>query len=149
MERTSGAVDSAATSNAYRPEDPHIKTGRKSKKIFQMPTGETTPATDEGLLIHNVREPARTLDIVPDLTTQSLISVGKFADANYFTIFDGEEVNIYDANNTKVTVSRNAILRGYRDHESGLWRIPLVKKVTNNNTDTILVSKQPSEFLPN
>ena len=113
-----------------------------------MLTGGITPATDEGLLLHKVREPARTVDMVPAITTQSLISIGKFADAKYITIFDKEEVNIYDANNTEVTVSRGAILKGYRDHETGLWRIPLVPNVKNTNTDTVLVSKQPIKYLP-
>ena len=72
----SGAADSAATSNAYRSSDPYIWTGGKSNKIFQMPTGAITPATDEGLLLHAVRESARTVDIVPAITAQSLLSMG-------------------------------------------------------------------------
>ena len=96
----SGAADSAATSHAFQPKDPYINTGKKSSKIFQMPNGKTTPATAQGLLHHKVREPARTIDVVPAVCTQSLISMSKFADADYFAIFDKDEVNIYDANNT-------------------------------------------------
>ena len=114
-----------------------------------MPNGGITPATDEGLLYHKVREPARTVDIVPAITTQSLLSMGKFADANYISIFDKEEVNIYDANDTEIVVSRGAILKGWRDHSTGLWRIPLKPIINNNNTDTVLVSKPPTELLPN
>ena len=113
-----------------------------------MPTGNIAPASDLKLLKHEVRDPARDVHIVPEVTTNILISTGKFADANYITIFDKDEVNVYDANNTKISVSRDAILRGWRDKESGLWRIPLVHKVQNENTDTVIVSKQPTEYLP-
>ncbi len=39
-------------------------------------------------------------------TTSSL------AATNYITIFDKEEVNIYDANDTIIAVTRRAILQG-------------------------------------
>ncbi len=62
--------------------------------------------------------------------------------------FDKEEVNIYDAQNTMLNVSKGAILRGWFDKTANLWRIPLIPVVLNNNTDTVLVNKQPTEFLP-
>ncbi len=74
-------------------------------------------------------------------------------DASYFAIFDQEPVNIYNANNTTVTVSRGAILRGWIDKENkSLWRIPLVKTgvpINNLSTQTVMVDKPPSEFLTN
>ena len=45
-------------------------------------------------------------------------------------------------------MSRAAILRGWRCPKTKLWRIPLVKHVTNANTDTILCDRPLSEFLP-
>jgi hypothetical protein len=39
-----------------------------------------------------------------------LLSTGQFAAANYITIFDKEEVNIYDANDTIIAVIRGTIL---------------------------------------
>jgi hypothetical protein len=95
-----------------------------------------------------VRDPARQLHITPGITTNSLLSTSKFAAANYITIFDKEEVNIYDANDTVIAVTRGAILRGFKCPTSGLWRIPLVEMVRNNNTDTIIVNRPPTEFLP-
>ena len=86
------------------------------------------------------------MHIVPGVSTASLISTGKFADANYITVFDQEEVKIYDANNTQVTTTRGAVLKGWKCKD-GLYRIPLVPKVKNVNTDTILCNKPPTELL--
>lgn len=69
------------------------------------------------------------------------------ADANYISIFDDEEVNIYDANDTKIVTTRGAVLRGYRDRNEGIYRIPLVKNVQNLNTDTAIVKEPPNRFL--
>jgi hypothetical protein len=66
----------------------------------------------------------------------------------YITVFDGKEVNIYDASNTEVIITRKAILRGWFDKTANLWCIPLLPLVQNTNTDTVLVKKPPTEFLP-
>jgi hypothetical protein len=77
-----------------------------------------------------------------------LLSTAKFAEAGYITVFNNKEVNIYDAHNTMYKVSRAAILRGWFDKAAKLWRIPLIPVVLNSNTDTVLVNKPPTEFLP-
>jgi hypothetical protein len=56
--------------------------------------------------------------------------------------------NIYDAQDKPLKVSKGAILRGWFDKTANLWLIPLIPVVLNNNTDTVLVNKQPTEFLP-
>ena len=58
-------------------------------------------------------------------------------------------MNIYNVQNTILIVSRAAILREWLDKKTNLWRIPLVPMVLNNNTETVLVNKLPTEFLPN
>ncbi len=78
-----------------------------------------------------------------------LLSTGKFANANFITVFDKEMVNIYDANDTIFTISRGAILRGFRNPVLNIYQILLVDIVRNNNTDTIIVNQPPTEFLPN
>ena len=55
-----------------------------------------TPGPTEAKLHHPVREPARTVDMVPALADQSLMSINKFSQAGYVTICDNKEVNIYD-----------------------------------------------------
>jgi hypothetical protein len=71
-----------------------------------------------------------------------------FAAANYIKIFDKEEVNMYDANDTIIAVTKGAIIRGLKCPMTGMWHIPLVNLVWNNNTKTIIVNRTPSEFLP-
>ncbi len=56
-------------------------------------------------LQHNVCHPAKDVHIVPGIECDSLLSIPKFADANYVAIFDKNEVNIYDANKTSIVVS--------------------------------------------
>ena len=85
---------------------------------------------------------------MPSIETYSLLSTAKFAEAGYITVFDKEEVNIYNAQNTTLKVSKGAILRGWFEKTANLWQIPLIPVVLNNNTDTVLVNKQPTEFLP-
>jgi hypothetical protein len=96
----------------------------------------------------NVRAPANELHTTPGVSQHSLLSTGKFADANYITVFDKEMVNVYDANDTIFTVSRGAILCGFCNPVLNLYQIPLVDKVRNNNTDTIIVDRPPTEYLP-
>ncbi len=61
--------------------------------------------------------------------------------------FDKEEVNIYDASDTIIAVTRGAILQGWWDAATKLWSIPLVAAVKNNNTDTVIVNWPPTEFI--
>ncbi len=97
----------------------------------------------------NVRAPVNELHITLGVSQHSLLSTGKFADANYITVFDKEMVNIYDANDTIFTVSRGAILCGFCNPVLNLYRVPLVDMVRNNNTITIIVNCPPTEYLPN
>ena len=82
----SAVFDTGATSSCGRTGDKFQPTSQKSHKIFHMPTGETTAASTQAKLFHYVREPAKTVDMVPQLQNNSLISGGKFADSNYITV---------------------------------------------------------------
>ncbi len=100
-----------------------------------------------------LRAPAADVHITPGITSNSLLSTGKCADANYITVFDKEQVNVYDVNDVTISVTRGAILQGWRD-SNGLWRIPVLHtvrqdNVINVNTNTVLVNKPPTEFLAN
>ncbi len=148
----SAFADSGATSNVGTTKDrapqAFFATGRQSDKAFRMPNGSVEEATALDALQHSLRAPARDVHIIPSIERDLLLSVSKFVNANYIVIVDKDEVKIFDANNTKLTVSRAAILRGWQCPETKLWCIPLVKHVTNANTDTILCDRPPSEFLP-
>jgi hypothetical protein len=90
-------------------------------------------------LLHNVCAPARDVNIVPSLVENSLLSTSKFTDAGYTAIYDENEVNFYDTKTTKITVSAEAVLKGWRCSRMKLWRVPLVPIVTNLNTDTLIL----------
>ncbi len=135
-------ADSGATSSIGTKRDRNRKDfapiGRKSDKAFRMPNWEVEEASNMDELHHNVRHPAKDVHIMPGIERDSLLSIPKFVHANYVAIFDKDEVNIYDANKTIITVSCNAILRGWRCKQTKLWCVPLIKIVKNENTDTVL-----------
>jgi hypothetical protein len=135
----SAVSDTGATLSAFLKEDPSIPTERVSSAVFHLPNGAVAPATTVNKLLHNVRSPARNVNIVPSLVENSLLSTSKFADAGYTAIYDENEVNFYDAKTTKITVSVEAVLKGWRCPCTNLWRVPLVPIVTNLNTDTLIL----------
>ena len=108
----SAVYDTGATSTCGMVGDDFEETNEISNKIFCMPTGDTTPASTIAKLHHDVREPARTVDMVPALKHNSLISGPKFADANYITVLTPTEVLIYDGRGLKISTSREAVIRG-------------------------------------
>ncbi len=107
-------VDSGCTSGVGTSDDPCQRTGHASKKKFLLPGVKIVNATKIAKYPFKVRALAQELYITPGVTKNSLLSTSKFADANYITIFDKEAVNIYDANDTTITVMRGAILRGFK-----------------------------------
>jgi hypothetical protein len=145
-------ADSGATSNVSTKKDKakqaYIPTRKRSSKIFQLPDRTRSPASNMCLLNHDIRQPAPDVHIVPNIPTNLLISTAKFAEAGYIMVFDDKEVNVYNASNIKVIVTRQAILRGWLDKDANLYPVPLVPIVLNNNTNTDLVRKPPTKFLP-
>ena len=125
----STVADSGCTSGVGTSDDLCRRMGSTSNKEFLLPGGEILAATEIAEYPFNVRDPAKQLHITPGITTNLLLSTSKFAKANSITIFDKEEVNIYDANDTVITFTRGAILRGFKGPGSGLWQIPLVDMV--------------------
>ena len=97
----SGVSNTGATSTTGKENDPFEQTNIKSNKIFHLPTGSTTAASKIAKLCLNVRKPAKTVDIVPELD-QTLLSGSKFADAGYTVVNDKNEVNFYDAETVKI-----------------------------------------------
>ena len=117
--------DSAATSSAGKPGDNFIPTAEISGKIFNQPGGDQMETIFVHKLKHPVREAANRVEMVPDLVEDSLISGPKFAEAGYVTLRTPKELLIFDGKDLKITVSREAVLRGWRDSGSkGMWRIP-------------------------
>ena len=79
--------------------------------------------------------------------------MNSFTKAGYTCIFNEDKLRVYDANNTKINVTRSAVLKGWYVPGKGHWRIPVGKHiqrkdaVCNINTQTHLVSQLPLEIL--
>ena len=69
--------------------DPFIHTEQRSTKIFSLADEHPTPATNISKLDHIVQDPARTVNMVPALANQSLLSGVKLAESGYVSIYDG------------------------------------------------------------
>ncbi len=113
--------------------------GEHSRAVFHLPNGTMAAATTINKLHLNVHELARSVNIVPALMENSLLSTNKFVEADHTVIYDAKEVNFYDARTTKIVVSKAAILKGWRCHVKKLWRVCITDVVTNKNTDTLLL----------
>ncbi len=107
--------------------------------MFHLPNGATAAAIMIHKLHHNLWEPAHSINIVPPLVRNSLLSTVKLVKAGYTTIYDDKEVNFYDTTTTKITVLADAILKGLQCPWAKLWPVPLVDNVWNENTDTLLL----------
>jgi hypothetical protein len=93
-------LDSGATSHFVRPEEDLSITGLSNKRV-NLPDGSTIQATHTATLPFDALSPqARQADVLPGLRPNSLVSVGKLADANYATIFHpkGEGVTMHHNN---------------------------------------------------
>ena len=121
-----------------KPSDPTMPTGIQSNTSFGGAFGDIARATTINKLKLKLREPAKSVHIVPKVK-DSLLSTSKMVDADYIAVYDKEEVNFYDAKTTKVVVTEEAVLTGYQCPKVGLWRVPLVENPTNLNTETLIL----------
>jgi hypothetical protein len=143
-------ADSGATSGVGTTADPCHQSGWPSHKRFILPSSDIIPATEMANYPFDIRSPANELHITPGVSQHSLLSTGKFANANCITVFDKEIVNVYNANNTIFTISKGAILHGFCNPVLNLYQIPLVDMVRNNNlTPSSSIASQLSFYLIN
>ena len=138
----SAVVDTRATTSVGKYRCGLELTWKPSNKIFKVATGQEARATKMATMGQDLREPACTFDMVPDGTLDCLASTSNMCDDGYFTMFDGEEVRIYDAETTKVVTPKPPILKGWRDKIITLWRILLVKRAPRPN-DGHVTSRAP------
>ena len=66
--------------------DPFIQTEQRSNNIFALADGHPTPASNIAKLEHRVQDPACTVNLVPALANQYLLSRGKFVEAEYMSV---------------------------------------------------------------
>ena len=150
--KESAIIDSAASSSCCPTRAKIKSTGRRSTKAFAVPTGQIAVAGEERELPHNLRAPANVCHEVPSMEQDTLLSVPKLVDAGYTPILTKEGVEVYNTSDIKFKVSKEAVLRGWREPESGMWRIPLeegvnVTNVENVNTQTIISRESPATLL--
>ena len=107
-------------------------------RFFSVADGHHTPASNVAKLHRPVREPACTVDIVPALADQSLLSGEKIAKDGYISICDGNEVNIYDGWTARIEVSEALVLRGWHCSQTKPWRVPLQEHITNLSNQTLI-----------
>ena len=91
----SSISDTGDISHAGLQGEPLITTNDNSSKFFYLPNGTISHATKVEKIEHNVQEPERTIDMVPELVHHTLLSASNFSDADYISIYDGDDVNIY------------------------------------------------------
>jgi hypothetical protein len=113
-----------------------------------MPNSTIEERADNDELHHDVGHPSKDIHIMPGIEHDSLLNIPKFANAIYIAIFDKDKKNIYNSNNTKVTVTCSTILHGWQCKDTKFWCVLLLPIVLNNNTDTVLCDRPPMEFLP-
>jgi hypothetical protein len=76
---------------------------------------------------------AKAAHVFPAMENNSLFFVGKLCDEGYFVLFSNDGVKILNE-------KQKIIMKGPRDHATGLWRINLLQK-----NPTCTISQPPSQ----
>ena len=104
-----------------KPGDDYIQTDIPLDKVFEIPDGKNLYGSTKALLHHDLRDIARTADVVPLLARNSLLSASNFASAKYVTVLTPDKVLIFDdLKDLKLTIAWEAILKGWRCKTTGL-----------------------------
>ena len=137
----------ASECGKYTWDDPLSATNTKSDKVFQMARGDVAPGED---VVHlnalPLRRGAAEAHTVRGLTN-SLISMSTLRKHGYIPIFEQDKMSVYDGPTTTITVSRKAVMEGWYCPKEKLWRIPLVKNVSNVQHQSIPVAMSPMQIL--
>ena len=76
----------------------------KSDKNNYFPTRNSVKSGNQAQFRHPLCYPARTVDLVPGMNN-TLLSASKCTDAENIQIYNKNEMNMYDARTTTITVS--------------------------------------------
>ena len=104
MRASTMIVDSGATSHFIRAEEQLPHTGISTKVVF-LPNGERIKASHTTELpFPSLSAQACHANVLPGLRQHSLLSVGKFSDAGYTTVFHprGEGVTVHKPRSLKI-----------------------------------------------
>jgi hypothetical protein len=93
-----------------------------------LPNGQTIKSTHTATLdIPQLSKVAKAAHVFPAMENNSLLSVGQLCDEGYSVLFSTDGVKILND-------KQKIMMKGPRDHATGLWRINLLQK---NPTCTI------------
>jgi hypothetical protein len=135
----SQAFASAAVTQASEYESPCLNKILAAKPLTgRLPNGQTTKSThtttlDISQLSRVSSRVYKSAHVFPAMKNISILSVGKLCDKGYYVLFNTNGVKILDK-------KQNIIMKGSRDHATGLWRINLLQ--TN---PTCNVSQPPNQ----
>jgi len=126
-------ADSGATFHFLKPS--HRKTLTNITDLSNgpnatLPNDDVIQATCEGFLpFKNLAKQATKAFIYPDLSNESLLSIGQFCDDDCIAVFT--KTSVYIVKNNKL------IVEGTRNYTDGLWDIKLPSPTTNSVAQTI------------
>jgi hypothetical protein len=131
-----GIMDTGATSGAAAEHDTDAMkdTGEPSTKVFMLPDKSKIGAICKMLLKHNLRGRAREMNVVLGLHS-TLVSIPKFADANYIMVFDKFKASIYDATTTTLAALAEPVVVAPRCKSTRLWKLDLNAETEATQTE--------------
>lgn len=116
-------VDSGASSHIIKSQHKNLLDYRQKTPngpTAILPNNKRISATEQGLLplTNNLPSSAKTAHIYPDITNESLLSIGQLCNADCTAIFTKYFLKIFYNN--------KLILKGYRNPTDNLWmKVPL------------------------
>ena len=79
--------------------------------------------------------------------TNSLIGMSTLQTHSYIPIFEADKMSVYDGQITTITVSSKSVMEGWYVPKEKLWRIPLVKNISNIEHQLVVVAKSALQIL--
>jgi hypothetical protein len=142
-------VHTGASNNYLCPDAPHETTHNNLPTVtVGEPGGGFLRSTGScNLTCPKALPAAKSSHILPGIHT-SLVSVGKFCDANCFAVFTQDKVHIYNSNEATQKLLDNLeqkheiALNGERDQTNGLWWTSLQKQQVNSMLKTTTIEEQ-------
>ena len=126
-------LDSGATSNFFQSADGFELTVPSSKSV-SIANGHIMKATHKACLpLTQLNEGAREAIVIPEMSTQALMSVRQLADQGYTTIFHPylQGATVHDNDSFKPVINKPPLLQRWRDNE-GLWTVLLAEEKALN-----------------
>ena len=126
-------LDLGATSNFVQSADGFELTGPSSKSVSTA-NGHIMKATNTALLpLKQLKVGARKATVIPEMSTQALMSVRQLADQGYTTIFHPylQGATVHDNDSFQLVINKPPLLQGWQDN-GGLWTVTLVEKMAMN-----------------